>query len=60
MTRTTKRVRQHVTAAILAVFISVAFAGTPSAQSDGNSQNHHVLPRTIEIKAGGVVNFAVA
>ena len=80
MRHSTKRLPQHVTAAILALLINVAFADTSSAQADGNSrtsvtvafgaglntaqpgnsQNHHVLPRTIEIKAGGVVNFAVA
>jgi plastocyanin len=80
MTRSTKRLPQHVTAAILALLINMALADTSSAQTDGNSrtsvtvafgaglntaqpgnsQNHHVLPRTIEIKAGGVVNFAVA
>jgi hypothetical protein len=38
MTRTTKRVPQHVTAAILALLINVAFADTSSAQSDGNSR----------------------
>jgi plastocyanin len=80
MTRSTKRLPQHVTAAILALLINMALADTSSAQTDGNSRtsvtvafgaglntaqpgnsrNHHVLPRTIEIKAGGVVNFAVA
>lgn len=40
---------------------TVAFgAGLNTASPPGNPANHHVLPTTIEIKAGGVVNFAVA
>lgn len=41
--------------------VTVAFGGgLNTATPPGNPANHHVLPRTIEIKAGGVVNFAVA
>jgi hypothetical protein len=40
--------------------VTVAFGAGLNTAQPGNSQNHHVLPRTIEIKAGGVVNFAVA
>jgi len=39
---------------------TVAFGAGLNTAQPGNPQNHHVLPRTIEIKAGGVVNFAVA
>ncbi|HET9567900.1 MAG TPA: hypothetical protein VFP16_05995 [Vicinamibacterales bacterium] len=40
---------------------TVAFGGgLNTASPPGNPANHHVLPTTIEIKAGGVVNFAVA
>lgn len=40
--------------------VTVAFGAGLNTAQPGNAQNHHVLPRTIEIKAGGVVNFAVA
>lgn len=40
--------------------VTVAFGAGLNTAAPGNSVNHHVLPRTIEIKAGGVVNFAVA
>ena len=40
--------------------VTVAFGAGLNTAQPGNPQNHHVLPRTIEIKAGGVVNFAVA
>ena len=40
--------------------VTVSFGAGLNTAQQGNSQNHHVLPRTIEIKAGGVVNFAVA
>lgn len=39
---------------------TVAFGAGLNTAQPGNPQNHHVLPRVIEIKAGGVVNFAVA
>lgn len=40
--------------------ITVAFGVGLNTAQPGNARNHHVLPRIIEIKAGGVVNFAVA
>jgi plastocyanin len=40
--------------------VTVAFGAGLNTAQPGNPLNHHVLPRTIEIKAGGVVNFAVA
>jgi uncharacterized cupredoxin-like copper-binding protein len=40
--------------------VTVSFGAGLNTAQPGNSANHHVLPRTIEIKAGGVVNFAVA
>ena len=41
--------------------VTVAFGGgLNTASPPGIPANHHVLPKTIEIKAGGVVNFAVA
>jgi plastocyanin len=41
--------------------VTVAFGGgLNTATPPGNPANHHELPKTIEIKAGGVVNFAVA
>ena len=41
--------------------VTVSFGGgLNTASPPGNPANHHVLPTTIEIKAGGVVNFAVA
>jgi plastocyanin len=39
---------------------TVAFGAGLNTAQPGNPANHHVLPRVIEIKAGGVVNFAVA
>ncbi len=40
--------------------VTVAFGAGLNTAQPGNAANHHVLPNTIEIKAGGVVNFAVA
>jgi len=41
--------------------VTVAFGGgLNTASPPGIPANHHVLPKTIEIKAGGVVNFAVS
>lgn len=40
--------------------VTVAFGAGLNTAQPGNPRNHHVLPRVIEIKAGGVVNFAVA
>ena len=42
----------------LSVIVSFG-AGLNTAQQ-GNKANHHILPRVIEVKAGGVVNFAVS
>jgi plastocyanin len=39
---------------------TVAFGAGLNTAQQGNRANHHVLPNTIEIKAGGVVNFVVA
>jgi uncharacterized cupredoxin-like copper-binding protein len=39
---------------------TVSFGAGLNTAQPGNSANHHVLPNTIEIKAGGVVNFVVA
>jgi len=40
--------------------VTVAFGAGLNTAQQGNTANHHVLPTTIEVKAGGVVNFAVA
>lgn len=40
--------------------VTVAFGAGLNTATPNNPPNHHVLPRTIEVKAGGVVNFAVA
>ena len=40
--------------------VTVAFGAGLNTAQPGNPANHHVLPKVIEIKAGGVVNFAVA
>jgi plastocyanin len=40
--------------------VTVSFGVGLNTAQPGNPLNHHVLPNTIEIKAGGVVNFAVA
>jgi plastocyanin len=40
--------------------VTVAFGAGLNTAQPGNAANHHVLPKVIEIKAGGVVNFAVA
>ncbi len=42
------------------VSVTVAFGAGLNTAQPGNVANHHVLPKTIHIKAGGVVNFAVA
>lgn len=39
--------------------VTVSFGAGLNTAQPGNAANHHILPRTIEIKAGGVVNFAV-
>lgn len=40
--------------------VQVAFGVGLNTAQPGNSVNHHVLPRTIHVKQGGVVNFSVA
>jgi plastocyanin len=40
--------------------VTVSFGAGLNTAQPGNSANHHVLPNTIEVKAGGVVNFIVA
>jgi plastocyanin len=40
--------------------VTVSFGAGLNTAQQGNAANHHVLPKTIEVKAGGVVNFAVA
>ena len=40
--------------------VTVTFGAGLNTAQPGNPANHHVLPNTIEIKAGGAVNFAVA
>lgn len=40
--------------------VTVSFGVGLNTAQPGNAANHHILPTTIEIKAGGVVNFAVA
>jgi len=40
--------------------VTVSFGAGLNTAQPGNAANHHVLPNTIEIKAGGVVNFVVA
>ena len=41
--------------------VTVMFgAGLNTAQPASNPANHHVLPQTIRVKTGGVVNFVVA
>jgi plastocyanin len=40
--------------------VTVAFGAGLNTAQPGNSDNHHVLPRRIRVKAGDVVNFVVA
>jgi hypothetical protein len=40
--------------------VTVSFGAGLNTAQPGNSANHHVLPRTIEVRTNGVVNFAVA
>jgi plastocyanin len=40
--------------------VTVAFGAGMNTAVGMNSMNHHVIPRTVEVKAGGVVNFVVA
>jgi len=40
--------------------VTVSFGAGLNTAQQGNAANHHVLPRVIRVKEGGVVNFAVA
>lgn len=40
--------------------VTVAFGAGLNTAQPGNPQNHHILPKVIEIEVGDVVNFAVA
>jgi plastocyanin len=40
--------------------VTVSFGAGLNTAAPGVSANHHILPNTIEVKAGGVVNFIVA
>src|ERR1700737_4499727 len=40
--------------------VTVAFGAGLNTLPPGNPANHHVIPRQIRIKTGGVVNFVVA
>ncbi len=40
--------------------ITVAFGAGLNTAQPGNPENHHVIPDTIRVNAGDVVNFAVA
>jgi plastocyanin len=40
--------------------VSVAFGAGINTAQPGNPQNHHVIPDTIKVKVGDVVNFVVA
>jgi len=40
--------------------VVVSFGAGLNTAQPGNPANHHVLPKTIHVKTGGVVNFAVS
>ncbi|MGH8175678.1 MAG: hypothetical protein ACREV5_05390 [Steroidobacter sp.] len=40
--------------------VTVAFGAGLNTAQPGNTDNHHVLPNTIRVRAGDVVNFVVA
>lgn len=40
--------------------VTVSFGAGLNTAQPGNAANHHILPRVIRIKPGGVVNFVVA
>lgn len=42
------------------VSVTVAFGAGLNTAQPGNSANHHILPRWINVRRGGVVNFVVA
>jgi plastocyanin len=39
--------------------VTVAFGAGLNTAQPGNKANHHIVPRTIEVEAGDVVNFVV-
>jgi hypothetical protein len=42
------------------VSVTVSFGAGLNTAQPGNPVNHHILPRVIDVKSGGVVNFVVA
>lgn len=40
--------------------VTVSFGAGLNTAQPGNAANHHVLPKTINVKTGGVVNFVVS
>lgn len=40
--------------------VTVSFGAGLNTAQPGNKENHHILPPTIRVRAGGVVNFVVA
>lgn len=40
--------------------VTVAFGAGMNTAQPGNEQNHHVLPKVIQVQAGDVVNFVVS
>jgi plastocyanin len=40
--------------------VTVSFGAGLNTAQPGNAANHHILPATIKVKTGGVVNFVVA
>ena len=40
--------------------VTVSFGAGLNTAQPGNAANHHVLPRVIKVRKGGVVNFIVA
>jgi plastocyanin len=40
--------------------VTVSFGAGLNTAQPGNAANHHVLPKRIKVKRGGVVNFVVA
>lgn len=40
--------------------VTVAFGAGLNTAQPGNAANHHILPREIKVRKGGVVNFVVA
>ena len=44
----------------LPVSVTVSFGAGLNTAQPGNAANHHILPRWIPVRRGGVVNFVVA